>query len=139
MKDTITSRGVSFRRPMHDERAEQASIRNMVEQIRGVAYTLGTVRATCCGICGAPSTDPTTRQTPGLGDLAVYLPPPPRQASRGWTLVWIECKGRGGTLSVEQAAFRELNVRAGVAHVVGGLDEFLAFLTAGGWISTWAE
>lgn len=139
MKDTITSHGVTFRRPVGDEKTEQGSIRNLVEQIRGVAYTLGTTRATCCGICGSPSTDPTTRQTPGLADLAVYLPPPPRQPSRGWTLVWIECKGRRGTLSADQVAFRELNLRAGVAHVVGGLDEFLAYLTAGGWVSTWAE
>jgi hypothetical protein len=139
MKDRIVSRGVAFRRPTADERTEQGSIRNLVEQLRGVVYTLGTTRATCCGICGAPNSDPTTRQTPGIGDLAVYLPPPARQPARGWTLVWVECKGRGGTLSLEQVAFRELNLRAGVAHVVGGIDEMIEYLTAGGWVNTWAE
>ena len=139
MKDEITSRGVTFRRPVNDERAEQSSIKNLIEQIGGVGYTLGSKRATYCGSCGAPNTDPSTRQTPGLADLVVFLPPPPRQQSRGWTLVWIECKGRGGTLSADQVKFRELNQAAHVEHVVGGLDEFLAFLSAGGWVSTWAE
>ena len=101
--------------------------------------TLGTVRATCCGICGAPNSDPTTRQSPGLADLVVYLPPPRRHLARGWTQVWIECKGRHGTLSLEQVEFRDLNVRAGIAHVVGGVDEVIEYLTAGGWVNTWAE
>jgi len=137
VKDVITSRGVSFRRPTEDERSEQGSIRNLALQVSGVVYTLGSKRATCCGTCGAPSTDPTTRQTPGLADLVVFLPPPPRQATRPWTMVWVECKGRGGTLSDEQVTFRKLSQAAHVAHVVGGLDEFIAFLSAGGWVSTW--
>lgn len=139
MKNTITSRGVTFRQPAGDERSEQGSIKNLLEQLGALVYTLGTVRATCCGVCGSPNTDPTTRQTPGLADLVVYLPAPRRQPARGWTMVWIECKGRRGTLSLEQVAFRELNLRAGVAHVVGGLDELLEYLTAGGWVNTWAE
>jgi hypothetical protein len=139
MKDTITSHGVTFRRPVNDERAEQGSIKNLIELLGGVVKTIGTTRATCCGTCGAPSTDPTTRQSPGLADLVAYLPPPKRQQARGWTQVWIECKGRGGTLSIEQVAFRELNLRAGVAHVVGGVDEVIEYLTAGGWVNTWAE
>jgi hypothetical protein len=139
MKDRIVSRGVEFRRPTQDERSEQASIKNLLEQLGAVVFTLGTVRATCCGICGSPNTDPSTRQTPGLADLVVYLPPPRRQPARGWTQVWIECKGRRGTLSLEQVAFRGLNLRAGVAHVVGGVDEVIEFLTAGGWVNTWAE
>jgi hypothetical protein len=139
MKDQITSRGVTFKRPLADERTEQGSIKNLLEQVGAIVYTLGTVRATCCGICGSPSTDPTTRQSPGLGDLVVYLPPPRRYPARGWTQAWIECKGRRGTLSIEQVAFRELNLRAGVAHVVGGVDEVIEYLTAGGWVNTWAE
>lgn len=139
MKDTITSRGVSFRRPVADERTEQGSIKNLLEQIGGVVKTLGTVRATCCATCGSPNSDPTTRQSPGLADLVAYLPPPRRCPTRGWTQIWIECKGRGGTLSIEQVAFRELNLRAGVAHVVGGVDEVIEYLTAGGWVNTWAE
>lgn len=139
MKNEITSRGVTFKRPVADERTEQGSIKNLIAQIGGVVYTLGTVRAVCCGVCGAPSSDPTTRQSPGLADLVVYLPPPKRSPARGWTQVWIECKGRGGTLSLEQVAFRELTLAAGIAHVVGGVDEVIEYLTAGGWVNTWAE
>ena len=40
---------------------------------------------------------------------------------------------------IEQVAFRELNLRASVAHVVGGVDEVIEYLTAGGWVNTWAE
>lgn len=136
MKDTITSRGVSFRAPTQDERAEQASIRNLTAQIGGIVYTLGTVRATCCATCGAPNSDPTTRQSPGLPDLAVFLPAPPRVPAYGPTFVWIECKGRRGTLSAEQLQFRELCQAARVQHLVGGLDEYIAFLEAGGWVRT---
>ena len=134
MKDTITSRGVSFRRPLGDEKTEQASIQNLVAQLGGTVYVLGSRRAMCCGICGAPSTDRSTRQTEGLGDLAVFLPPTRRQLDRAWHFVWIECKGRRGELSPEQVRFRELNQAAGVPHVVGGIDEFVAYLERGGWV-----
>jgi hypothetical protein len=134
VKDIITSRGVTFRRPQGDERSEQASIKNLTAQIGGVDYTLGTVRATCCATCGAPNSDPTTRQTPGLADLVLYLPPPVREPDRAWTMVWVECKGRGGTLSEEQLRFRQLNQAAQVRHLVGGLDEYIAFLEPAGWV-----
>lgn len=134
MKDTITTRGVTFRRPAADERSEQHSICNLTEQLGGRVYVLGSTRATCCGVCGSPNTDPTTRQTPGLADLAIYLPPPPRRSDLPWTLLWTECKGRGGTLSEEQLIFRQLNQAARVEHLVGGLDEFIAFLQPRGWV-----
>jgi hypothetical protein len=138
MKDTITSRGVTFRRPVGDEKTEQASIRNLTEQIGGQVYTLGTTRALCCGVCGAPNTDRSTRQTEGLADLAVYLPPAPR-GSGGWVFLWIECKGRRGTLSDAQVKFRQVNQAAHVSHLVGGLDEYIAFLAAGGWVRVGIE
>jgi len=134
VKDTITSHGVTFPRPLADEKSEQASIVNLTAQLGGRVYTLGTVRATCCGVCGSPSTDRGTRQTEGLGDLAIYLPPPPRRPGGAWAFLWIECKGRGGTLTEAQVAFRAINQAAQVAHVVGGLDAFLEFLEAGGWV-----
>lgn len=143
MKNTITSRGVTFRRPVGDEKSEQGSIVNLTEQLGGKVYVLGSRRAICCGVCGSPSTDPATRQTEGLGDLAIYLPPPPaRQAvcpQLAWTFLWIECKGRGGTLSEAQLVFRQLNEAARVHHLVGGLDEYIAFLEAGGWVKTRPE
>ena len=133
MKDTITSRGVEFRRPSGDEKSEQGSIVNLVEQIGGSVYVLGTRRAQYCGTCGTRTTDQGTRQTEGVGDLCVYLPPSPR-GSGGWMFLWIECKGRGGTLSEAQAKFRELNQAARIQHLVGGLDEFIAYLERGGWV-----
>jgi len=136
MKDTITSRGVTFARPSADEKAEQASIINLIEALGGRAYVLGSRRAQYCGLCGARNSDQGTRQTEGLGDLAVYLPPPPRIRDLGtsWCFLWIECKGRGGTLSAEQVRFREINLKARIAHIVGGLDAVLAWLKAGGWV-----
>jgi hypothetical protein len=134
MKDTITSRGVTFRRPLGDEKAEQASIVNLTGQLGGRVYTLGSRRATCCGVCGSPSTDRSTRQTEGLGDLAIYLPPP--RGSGAWVFLWIECKGREGTLTEAQVAFHEINAAAHVQHLVGGLDAYLEYLEAGGWVRT---
>ena len=139
MKSTITSRGVTFARPSSDEKAEQASICNLVELLGGVVYVLGTRRAQFCGLCGARTTDQGTRQTEGLSDLAVYLPPPPKLAhvpGASWVFVWIEVKGRTGTLSPEQVAFRQVNERARVQHLVGGIDSFLDFCQDGGWVRT---
>lgn len=133
MKDTITSRGVSFRRPVADEKTEQGSIVNLVEVLGGQAYVLGSRRAQYCGLCGARTTDQGTRQTEGISDVAIYLPPPGRRPGR-WVFLWIEVKGRTGTLSPEQVAFRDITLKAGVPHLVGGLDEFHAWLVAGGWV-----
>jgi hypothetical protein len=134
MKDTITSRGVTFRRPNGDEKNEQASICNLVGQLGGKVYVLGTTRATCCGVCGSPNTDPSTRQTEGVADLAVYLPPNPRRIDGVWTFLWIECKGRRGVISAPQLIFGQVNQAAHVQYLVGGLDEFVAYLAAGGWV-----
>jgi hypothetical protein len=136
MKETITSRGVTFARPRLDEKAEQAQILTLIQTLGGRVYVLGSRRAQYCGLCGVRQSDQGTRQTEGLGDLLVYLPPPPRIRDLGtcWVCVWIECKGRGGTLSAEQVRFREINEKARVAHIVGGLDAVLAWLQAGGWV-----
>ena len=139
MKSTITSRGVTFLRPVRDEKSEQGSIVNLVAQLNGKVYVLGTRRAQYCGICGTRTTDQGTRQTEGIGDLAIYLPPPTGHRNGAWTFVWIECKGRDGTLSEEQVEFRQHNLAAHVQHLVGGLDEFIVFLEAGGWLRTRPE
>jgi hypothetical protein len=134
----IVSRGVAFPRPTRDEKTEQANIQNLVAQLGGQVYTLGTRRARVCATCGAPA-DMSTRQTAGLGDLVAFLPPPPRlREARGqraaWVSVWIEVKGQHGALSFEQAIFRQCCLAARVPHVVGGLDAFLEFARAGGWV-----
>lgn len=136
MRTTTTSRGVTFPRPTADEKHEQAQILNLVAQLGGRAYVLGTRRARYCGVCGSRTTDHGTRQTEGLGDLLVYLPPPPpkRVGTAAWVPLWIEVKGKGGTLSAEQVQFREINLRAQVAHIVGGLEAVVAWLETGGWL-----
>lgn len=131
---TITSRGVTFLRPTRDEKHEQADICILVETLGGRVGVLGTRRARVCHTCGAPA-DQATRQTPGLPDLAIYLPPPPpRELRDPWVFLWVECKGKGGTLTPEQVEFKYLSERAGVVHLVGGLDAFLAWLRVGGWV-----
>jgi len=133
-----TSRGVAFPRPTQDEKTEQANIQNLVRQLGGHVYTLGTRRARVCGTCGAPA-DMSTRQTAGLSDLVVFLPPPPYlRVAPGerapWVCLWVEVKGQHGTVSFEQAMFRRFCLAARVPHVVGGLDAFLEFARAGGWV-----
>jgi len=139
MSETITSRGVTFPRPTADEKTEQASILNLVHLLGGRAYVLGTRRGQYCALCGGRNTDQGTRQTEGIADLAIYLPPPHiarTELSRGWAFLWVECKGKGGTLSIEQVAFRDYCVRARVPHVVGGIEAFLAWCQVGGWVKT---
>jgi len=137
--NTTTSRGVTFRRPSQDEKHEQASILNLIGQLGGIAYVLGTRRAQYCGVCGSRTTDQGTRQTPGISDLFVILPPAPRpfpQSENPWIPVWIECKGKGGTLTAEQVSFRDYCRRAHLVHLVGGVGQVAAWLELGGWIKT---
>src|SRR6187455_1777040 len=127
-----TSRGVSFRRPVADEKSEQAQILTLVHAIGGVAYVLGTRRAQYCGTCGGRNQDQGTRQTPGIPDLYVLLPPSPTPYPQPGTpsvAIWIEVKGRGGTLSLDQLAFREHCQRAGHAYILGGVDEVITCLS----------
>jgi len=133
MTATTTSRGVTFIRPSVDEKHEQANICEVVRHLGGRVYVLGTRRQQYCHQCGSPA-DMATRQTPGLPDLEIYLPPPPRApVGARWTLVMFEVKGKGGVLSQEQVEFKYVNERAGVVALVGGLDAFLDFLRRAGW------
>ncbi len=76
-----------------------------------------------------------TMQTPGIADLHGFLPPPRYNPSIATpTLLFVECKAQGGRLSKDQAEFRDWCVAAGVSHVCGGVDSFIAFLIAGGWL-----
>jgi hypothetical protein len=132
-----TSRGVTFRRPTLDEKAEQAQILTLVAALGGVAYVLGTRRAQFCGVCGGRNQDQGTRQTPGIADLLVILPPAPTtyaQPGTPWVPIWIEVKGRGGSLSLEQVAFKRYCDDCKHPHIVGGLDAVVEFLEQRGWL-----
>jgi hypothetical protein len=139
VRATVTSRGVTFLRPRQDEKTEQASIVNLLAQLGAAVYVLGTRRATACGLCGGPSTDRGTRQTPGIPDLFAILPAAPTTYPQPGTPdvpVWIEVKGNGGMLALEQATFKTQCEAAGLLHIVGGVDQVVAALELGGWIRT---
>lgn len=80
-----------------------------------------------------------TGQTAGIPDLLVFLPDAPNvnyDAGTGSLAhqLWVECKAKGGRLRPEQADFRARCQAVGIPHVVGGLDEVLAYLRAHGYI-----
>lgn len=105
------------------ERAVQKAVKELFERVGGAVWTLGTVRR--------KGDHPGTMQTPGLPDLWVTLPPT-RQSSR--LALWFECKRKGGRLSIPQEVFRMECQRVGVNHLVGGVDDAIAFLREGGWL-----
>jgi hypothetical protein len=105
------------------ERVEQAHIVRLVRTLGGTVYVLGTTRRR--------GDHPGTMQTPGLADLLAFLPVRPHMRERQ---LWIECKARDGRLSPAQVEFRERCLAAGVAHVVGALDDVIAWLTAEGYL-----
>lgn len=134
MSDLQTSRGVTFRKPLRDEKSEQAQILTLVQALSGITYVLGTRRAQYCHLCGGRNQDQGTRQTPGIADLFVLLPPLDHEPSSLWTPIWIEVKGKGGQLSPDQVTFRARCASAGLVHLVGGIDEVIAYLEGRGWI-----
>jgi hypothetical protein len=76
-----------------------------------------------------------TRQTPGIPDVYAVLPPPLLNAAQTSAVaLWWEVKAQGGRLRPEQATFEINSRRANVAHVVGGVDELIQWLVAGGWL-----
>jgi hypothetical protein len=103
--------------PRVPERVVQRQVVGLLRALGAHVYVLGTVR---------PRGDyPGTHQTPGLPDLLVFL--------RG-RLLCIEVKAAGGRLRPGQVLFREDCLQAGIAHVVGGVDEVLAWLMGQGLI-----
>lgn len=110
--------------PRIPEKHVQRQIVCLLERIGAKVYVLGTTR---------PRGDyPGTMQTPGVPDLYVFLPETPQQW-RGLA-VWIEVKAKGGRLRPAQADFRDRCQVALTPHLVGGLDEVVHYLTAGGWL-----
>ena len=117
------------------EKVIQAQIRHALLAVGASVYTIGR----------PPRRDAVhkgTGQTPGIPDLYVLLPTSiyPSQSPRvGRTLspthgLWIEVKAKGGKLRPDQTAFRERCAAAGIPHLVGGLDDVLAYLLTHGYI-----
>jgi len=98
-------------------------------------------------VAEAPPTDDTTAGT-YLGQMALVsaLRPSPLNPRKRFDdgdvtvclqakqLLAVEVKAAGGRLRPEQAEFRELAIAAHVAHVVGGLDDVVAWLIAHGYL-----
>lgn len=71
-----------------------------------------------------------TGQTPGVPDLLAFSPAPVRQ-------VWIEVKraGQQHQLRPAQVEFRQFVIDAGLAHVVGTLDDVVGWLLRAGYVN----
>lgn len=107
------------RRP---ERREQEAIARLLRSLGAMVYVLGTVRRR--------GDYPGTMQSPGLPDLLAFVPVPPDRRLRRFLSV--EVKAPGGRLRPAQAVWRDWCAAAGLAHVIGGLDEVIAWLLAEG-------
>jgi hypothetical protein len=110
------------------EKVVQAQIRHALLSVGAAVYTIGRPPRRDAVFKG-------TGQTPGIPDLYALLPDTPT----GPLMVpghglWIECKAKGGKLRPEQAAFQARCVDAGIPHLVGGLEDVLAYLLAHGYI-----
>jgi len=117
------------------EKHEQAQILKLLLSMGAMVYVLGTrrPRGRNCPRCGLFLEESQgTRQTPGISDLLVFLKDP--HAVGGRTLVWIECKRHGGRLTEAQQTFRETCLAAQIDHVVGDLDDVIAWLIRAGYL-----
>lgn len=108
------------------EKDEQADIVRLLRSLGAAVYVSGTVR---------PRGDtPGTRQTPGIPDLEAFLP---RRGTggNGYRLLKVEVKrSKGGRLSPDQQAYRDVCQAADVPHVVGDLTAVMGWLVAEGYL-----
>jgi hypothetical protein len=111
------------------EKAVQSQIVNLLRSVGASVYVIGTRR---------PRGEfQGTRQTPGIPDIYAFLPPPRLKPNiTTLTPVWIEVKAADGRLRPEQADFQDQCARTGgvLKHVVGGVDQVVTLLVAGGWL-----
>lgn len=107
------------------EKVVQAQIRHALLSVGAAVYTIGRPPRRDAVFKG-------TGQTPGIPDLYVLLPVSPmHHAAHG---LWIEVKAKGGKLRPHQIDFMWRCGQAGIPHLVGGLDDVLAYLQARGYI-----
>jgi hypothetical protein len=128
----MTPRTRTPKPPRVPEKAVQAQIRAALLSIGAKVYTIGR----------APRRDAVyhgTGQTPGIPDLYVLLPDSPVGGLQGRMQrcahgLWIEVKAKGGRLRPAQADFAQFCGDAGIPHLVGGLDDVLAYLAEHGYV-----
>ena len=98
------------------ERVVQQQIVHLLRSLGAQVWVLGTTRRR--------GDYHGTMQTPGICDVVAFVP----RAG----LLMVECKAKGGRLRPEQSHFRACCREHGVAHVVGGVDEVVAWLVGQG-------
>ena len=100
------------------ERVVQQQIVHLLRSLGAQVWVLGTTRRR--------GDYHGTMQTPGLPDLI---------ASVKGHMLMVECKAAGGRLRPEQRVFQQACQDCGVAHVVGGVDEVVAWLVGEGLLA----
>lgn len=98
------------------ERVAQRQIVHLLRSVGAQVWVLGTTRRR--------GDHPGTMQTPGICDVVAFVP----RAG----LLMVEVKAKGGRLRPEQSHFRDCCREHHVAHVVGGVDEVIAWLVGQG-------
>jgi hypothetical protein len=99
------------------EKVVQQQVVSTLRSLGAAVYVLGTRR---------PSGDyQGTRQTPGIPDVLAFVPCAARSTIEQ---IWVECKAPGGRPTREQLEFRARCAQAGIAHIMGGLEELTAWL-----------
>lgn len=116
-----------MRRERVPEKAEQAHIVQLLRSIGAAVYAIGTHRRR--------GDYQGTMQSPGIPDLMAFLPAWDRARPSRRIFLFIECKARGGRLRAEQQVFRDQCLDADVCHIVGGLDDVIAWLTERGYVN----
>lgn len=129
MASRVTAKA-AYRAPRVPEKAVQAHIVQLLRSIGGQVYTMGTTRRRG-DFAG-------TMQTPGIPDVMAFLPdrdsPFPAAPTQRRVFLFVEVKARGGRMRPEQIAFREWCIAAGVVHIVGDLDDVIAWLVEHGHV-----
>jgi len=110
------------------EKVVQAHIVQLLRSIGGIVYVMGTRRRR--------EDFHGTMQTPGIPDVMAFLPRRPVAGIVRPILLFVECKAAGGRLRQEQLAFQSLCQDAAIEHVVGDLDDLIAWLTGRHYVTS---
>ncbi len=108
---------------MQREKVVQQQVANLLRSVGSGVFILGTRRRR--------DDYQGTMQTPGVPDVLAFVP---NRGTGHWELLAVECKAPGGRLRPAQRVFQEYCQHAGIAHVVGGVDDVIAWLIQRGLV-----